>query len=194
MPKFNELYSEDYLIKARAFVELTWIEKREDLLPVLCNIILNELEDEWRLRALDVLAVWQAKEEIPNLEKLYLDNDPVMVRGLMWFIITVGDKEAVYRMLEFAVSPRGRIIRFETVLEMLTQAIQKNNIIITDIEEFKQNNTTIKRFIDGWDFNDDLPRLLTVYPSADYIALRCKEKGIPFKDYKKINYKNNDIK
>lgn len=186
----KNLYSDDYLTKARAFVELTWEEEREELLPVLRNIILNDTDDEWRLRALEVFAAWEAKGEISKLENLYYDWDPVIIRGFMWFVASVGEVADILDMLTFAASPKGRIIRPETTLDLITQAVQKNKIKVEEIYHFADKKQEIIRFISGWDFQDDTPRLLTIYPSADYLALRCQEKDIPFKKYKKIHYRN----
>lgn len=191
MGYLDRLFSGDYLTRARAFVELTWVEKREELLPVFCTIASNEKDEEWRLRALEVLAVWRAIDLLPFVESLYHDRDPLVVRGAMWFVITVGSPSDIIRMLIFAASPQGRIIRPETIYELLIQAVQNKNITKNEIFAALNNNDEIARYAGEWNFkDDDITRLLSIYPSADYFALRCREHGIPFKEYKKINYRD----
>jgi hypothetical protein len=187
----KNLFAAEYLTRVRAFVELTWLEKREELLPVLRTIALTEQAEEWRLRALEVLVIWRATSELAFIESLYNDRDPLVVRGAMWCVVTLGEVEDITRLLSFAASPKGRIIRPETVYELLIQAMQNKNITKNEIFIAKNSNKEIYRYAADWDFEDDeTQRLLTIYPSADYFALRCREQGIAFKEYKKINYRD----
>ena len=185
------LFAEECLTRARAFVELTWVEKREELLPVLRTIALTEQAEEWRLRALEILVIWRATSELPLFESLYNDRNPLVVRGAMWCVVTIGAAKDIIKMLSFATLPKGRIIRPETTYELLIQALQNKKITKNEIFTAINTNKEIFRYATEWDFEDeDFTRLLTIYPSADYFALRCREHGIPFKEYKKINYRD----
>lgn len=174
----------DYLVKSKAFAMLAAVA-HPAALPRLFAVLRAEQDEEFRLRALEVIQKIAEPESVAELALFLADHDPLLIRGVIVALGNIGGAEAAGIILEFAASPRGRIIRRETVQEALAYALTK----VKDPQQFllrMGQDKGIRRYLHGLDLALPAVPRYTVYPSADYFSLQAKERGIEYKLYKKL--------
>lgn len=175
---------EDYLIKSRAFVVLEKLA-HPAALPRMYQVLAEEREEEFRLRALAVIQAVGEPSSIPQLEKALQDWNPFIIRGAVVALGGIGGEEAAQIILEFASSPQGRIVRRELVQEALALSLLKVAAKEKFLAQLSHSSGPIRRYLRG--LNLEVPQRLhfSVYPSADYFSLRCEARDVDYKTYKR---------
>lgn len=155
-----------------------------ELLPVIVQIIHEEQDEEFRLRAIEVLRRIGTLEALEELTKLLQDRNPLIVRGAVVAMGSISSPEAVGAILEFASSPQGRIVRPELVQEAVSFALQDIAEPTKFLDGLATENAKIRRYLRH--LNLERPEIphFSVYPSADYFSLQAKERGIDYRTYK----------
>lgn len=175
---------EDYLIKSRAFVVLEKLA-HPLALPPMFRILREEPEEEFRLRALAVIQAVGHPQAIPELEKVLQDWNPYLIRGALVALGSIGGEEAARVILEFASSPRGRIVRRELVQEALAFCLLKVSEKEKFLARLAEANGGIRRYLRGLNLEAPPISHFSVYPSNDYLRLKCEARGVDYKTYKR---------
>ena len=118
------LHHPDYLVRSRVFIALGRI-KDTGISNLLLDYLASEPGEEWQLRVLECLYLLNDNKVIPRISFL-LDQhaSPLLTRGAAWLIGYLGGEEALHILLKFAVSPRGRIVKSEIILEAIALALK----------------------------------------------------------------------
>ncbi|WP_227762375.1 HEAT repeat domain-containing protein [Zhaonella formicivorans] len=175
----------DYLVRSKAFAVLNRIPHLA-LLPDLITVLREEKDEEFRLRALEVVQKLGEREAISELIPFLHDRDPLVVRGTIVALGGIGGEEAAESILHFAASPQGRIVRREVVQEALAFCLQKVPEPERFLERLGERDKGIKRYLRGLQPEVPAQPRFTVYPAADYFSVQAKAREIDYKLYKRL--------
>jgi HEAT repeat protein len=172
----------DYLVRSKAFAMASLLP-HPAFLPFM-STVLQEDDEEFRLRAIEVLQEIGSAEALQELTQLLKDKNPLIVRGAVVALGGISSPESVQTILEFASSPQGRLVRPELVQEAVSFALQdikgQEDLLI----RLQAENANIRRYLRGLDLKRPEIAHFTVYPSADYFSLQAKERGVEYRAYK----------
>ncbi|MDD2499034.1 MAG: HEAT repeat domain-containing protein [Desulfitobacteriaceae bacterium] len=182
------LEHEDYQVRSRAFITLGRLQD-SSIIPELLAYLKRETEEEWRLRVLECLYLLHDQKAVPYLVS-YLEDYryPMMIRGTIWLIGFLGGKEAVEIIGRFGVSPGGRMVKDEVILEALSLALAsfpEGTGFFADIQKKRPEIARAFRYVVLPDVKK--PRF-NVYPYPDYLLDRAKMRGISPKEFKKLSF------
>lgn len=177
------LKHEDYLIRSKAFF-LAALFPHPALLPVIAQTAHEDQDEEFRLRAIEVLQKLGTREALAELAKLLTDPDPLIVRGSVVAMGGISSPEAVHIILEYASSLQGRLVRPEVVQEAASLAL--GDLVDGEklLKELAAENSNIRRYLRNLNLKKPEIPHFTVYPSADYFSLQAKKRGVDYRTYR----------
>jgi len=179
----------DYLVRSRVFIALGRIKDNE-VSGQLLDYLESEPGEEWQLRALECFYIFNDKKVVTRLSHLLeRHHEPIITRGVTWLLGYLGGKEALEILLEFAVSPKGRIVKSDIIYEGVALALQSLEHPDHYWKEILSKNASIARFFLYSCLPEvDRPRF-SVYPYPDYLLDQAKARGIKAKEFKKLYYR-----
>lgn len=190
---FPLLYHDHYLVRSRAFITMGRLDDKS-VSHRLVAYIGEDAGEEWQIRALDCLFYLKDREVVPKLAD-FLSNIqyPLLVRGVVWLMGYLGGKEALDRIVSFVLSPLGRIVKNEVVLEAVSLAIHSFDDGSAYFQKIKRKNPIVERFFRYCVFDDPVaqPRF-SVLPYPDYFLDQALSRGINPRVFKKLSYWDRD--
>jgi HEAT repeat protein len=189
------LEDEDYFVKSKAYVTLKKIasfpksqqwrveEAIQKGLSVDCHMY-DDKDEEFQLRALEVLSVHGTEDSIALLTQLLQARNPYLVRGSLVALSGIGGERAATVILSFGASREGRIMRREIMEEVLAYALLK----VEDVEGFLKNSAKdnqMRIYLEGMELSVPPIQNFTVYPCNDYLAQKVKERGFAYRQYRR---------
>ncbi|MEL7564785.1 MAG: HEAT repeat domain-containing protein [Dehalobacterium sp.] len=183
------LHHPDYLVRSRIFIALGRI-KDSEVSEQLLDYLDSEPGEEWQLRVLECFYLFNDQKVVSRLSHLLKKHhEPIITRGVAWLLGYLGGEEAFKILLEFAVSPKGRLVKSDIIYEGLALALQSLDHADDYWKETLSKNTSIARFFLYSRLPEvDRPRF-SVYPYPDYLLDQAKGKGIKAKEFKKLYYR-----
>lgn len=190
---FPLLYHDHYLVRSRAFITMGRLEDKSVSYRLVAYIG-EDVGEEWQIRALECLFYLKDQEVVPKLAD-FLSNIqcPLLVRGVVWLMGYLGGKEALDKIVSFAISPLGRIVKNEVILEAVSLAIHSFNDGSAYFQELKRKNPIAERYFRYCVFDDSAaqPRF-SVLPYPDYFLDQALSRGIYPRVFKKLSYWDRD--
>ncbi|MGI6065848.1 MAG: HEAT repeat domain-containing protein [Bacillota bacterium] len=185
---FPLLEHDDYKVRSRAFITLGRL-KDSSIIPELLAYLKQEKDEEWRLRVLECLYHFRNQKVIPDLLPLLEDyRYPMLIRGTIWLIGSLGGKEAVRIIGEFGAKPHGRIVKTEVILEALSLAIASIPDGTSFFAKIQKERADIARAFRYVTLPDPEKPRFDVYPYPDYLLDRAKIQGIDAKEFKRLSF------
>jgi len=178
----------DYQVRSRVFICLGRLQDRFISLP-LVDFVGSNPGEEWQLRALECLYLLHDQRVVPGLSLFLRQTDnPLLVRGIIWLLGSLGGKEPLDVIARWAASPEGRIVKSEVILEALALAIASLEEGMAYWEEVKKENPVLDRFFRYSILPEIDPPHFFVYPYPDYLLDQAKARGMGGKEFKKLFY------
>lgn len=157
----------------------------------------EQIVEEKRLRALDVLATWLSRERkevgesnlylkgIDLLKDCFFDRNPYFSKGTVVALGIAGGRNALDALFSLAVIPQGRIIRPEVYEEAIRVAAYDVPDFSAYLDRCKQSDPRLNIYLIEFQPEVKATGKFTVYPANDYMALAVKSQGV---DYKRFKY------
>lgn len=185
------LFAEDYLVRSRCFalLERYWFPPlRESLL----EIVKGEGDRQWQLRALAALARSGDDSLCRDLEPLVFQrNKPLLLRGALWVVATLGGEDALDIMARFLRSPYRGYLKPSFVADAMALAIGNTEGGETFWKLRCEKDPDFSKIVDYYrGFVTENP-LLQVYPYPDYLSKAAMEQDISPKELKRAIYFKN---
>ncbi len=185
------LFDEDYLVRSRSFalLERLWFpELRETLL----SIVKGEEPREWQLRAMAALERSGDRSLCEDLESLVFQrNKPLLIRGGLWVIASLGGETALAVMARFLKSPFRGYLKPSFVADAVALTIHSfhhGESLWADLCEKDEELSRAASYYHG--FMTENP-LLQVYPYPDYLSKAAMQRDISAKELKRAFYFKN---
>lgn len=185
------LFDDDYLIRSRCFslLDRHWFpELRETLLA----IVFGEEPREWQLRALAALEHSGDTSLSDDLEPLLFQRQkPLLIRGGLWVVASLGGERAIEVMARFLKSPFRGYLKPSFVADALARAVgntARGDALWREYCDSDGELATISSYYQG--FVTENP-LLQVYPYPDYLSKAAMEQGYSAKELKRAIYWKN---
>ncbi|HHT62354.1 MAG TPA: HEAT repeat domain-containing protein [Clostridia bacterium] len=182
------LHHPDYLVRSRVFIALGRI-KDTGISNLLLDYLASEPGEEWQLRVLECLYLLNDNKVIPRISFL-LDQhaSPLLTRGAAWLIGYLGGEEALHILLKFAVSPRGRIVKSEIILEAIALALKSLDAGDEYWAKTVRKDPAVNRYFSYCRLPEVEQPRFGVYPYPDYLLDQAKAQGIKTKEFKRLYY------
>lgn len=179
----------DYLVRSRVFIALGRIKDIE-VSGQLLDYLEREPGEEWQLRVLECFYLFNDRQIVLRLAYwLEKYDEPIVTRGLVWLLGYLGGEEALNVLLEFAISPKGRIVKSEIIYEGIAIALQSLDDADCYWQRMLRENPLIHRYFKY----SNLPMVerprFSIYPYPDYLLDQAKLQGIKAKEFKKLYYR-----
>ncbi|MHB1419744.1 MAG: HEAT repeat domain-containing protein [Bacillota bacterium] len=175
----------DYLVRTRAFVTLCRVA-HSSIVSQLEAFLKREIDEEFCLRCLEVFKCMEDQDTVPALTSLLSHRDPLLVRGVVWTIGSIGGKEAVQALLEYCSSSAGRMIKPDLAAEAVGMALEKTSRPKELLNSISRNNPRAARYLRDLTLRGKKETRYYIYPTSDYFRLRTDERGIDFREYKRV--------
>lgn len=186
------LHHPDYRVRLRTFIALGRL-KDPSPAPELVEYLKKEQKEEWQLVALECLAHLQERKVVGQLAPfLNYHQYPLVVRGVVWLIGSLGGREAVEIIAGFTASPQGRLVKSELILEALALAITSFTGGPDCWEKVKAECPDVERAFRYTIFPDVDQVHFGIYPYPDYLLDRAREQGISHREFKKLYFWDRD--
>lgn len=179
----------DYLVRSRIFIALGRI-KDISVIEHLMDYLGTEPGEEWQLRVLECFYLFNDTKVVPRVSLLLEKyQEPLLTRGVTLLLGYLGGEEALELLLEFAVSPQGRIVKSDIIYEGVALALKSLDHGNEYWADLISQDTSIARFFQYSRLPEvDQPRFF-VYPYPDYLLDQAKAQGIKAKEFKKLYYR-----
>jgi hypothetical protein len=182
------LHHEDYLIRSRIFIALGRMKDPQMVQPLINYI--HEAGEEWQLRALECLYFLDDPQVVSQVAPFLLwHHRPLLVRGAYWLLGSLGGEKALDLMVQFAISPQGRLVKSDLIYEGLSMAVQSLEQGEKYWQKILRENLQGARFFQYSRLPEvEHPRFY-IYPYPDYLLDQAKNHGIKAKIFKKLYYR-----
>lgn len=189
---FPLIYHEDYLVRSRAFIALGRVADIS-LSSALIAYIDEDPGEEWQLRALEVLYLLHDVSIVPQLAKfLERRENPLLVRGTVWLLGSLGGEAGLREIIDFATGPFGRLVKSEIILEAAAIAVSEINDGMAFFNQLLQENPAAARYFRYCKLPDLENRHYYVYPYPDYLLEHASWQEIDRKVFKKLFFWDRD--
>ncbi|MHB1128291.1 MAG: HEAT repeat domain-containing protein [Bacillota bacterium] len=175
----------DYLVRTRAFVTLGRVA-HPSVVPRLLAFLEREEDEEFCLRCLEVFYRLEDQNTVSSLASFLTHRNPLLVRGLVWTIGSIGGAEAVQVLLDFCSSPAGRMVKPDLTAEAVGMALEKTPNPQELLEKICRGNRRAARYLRDLPLRGKKEARYYIYPTYDYFCLRADERGMNFREYRRI--------
>jgi len=176
---------DDYLVRSRAFVTLCRVA-HPVIIPRLFDFLEREKDVEFRLRCLEVFHCLGEPATVAPLAALLVDRDPLFLRGLVWTLGSIGGVEAVRVLLAFGSTPAGRIVKPDLVAEAVGMALENVENPQEVLEAATRESPRVARYLRDLTLRTRDEARYSVYPTSDYFRLQAQERGLDYREYKRL--------
>ncbi|MDD2370505.1 MAG: HEAT repeat domain-containing protein [Firmicutes bacterium] len=173
----------DYIVKHRCYYVLKEIGSKFSIEFIDNFDDLNKMLEEDVLRIIDITTKLEVDSPL-HLKRLLNSKNPYLVRGEAIALAKNGSVKSLDVLLEFAVSNKGRIIRRELFGELFGYMIYRIPELKAYIENKKWDNQKIRGYLRDMEINSPKYNRLSIYPSNDYWALKAREQGFEYGEFK----------
>lgn len=181
---FEYTNSDDYLLKHKCYYILKEMASSFSLEFLAKENSLNSMLEEDVLRLLDIAT--KLKIDTPLIFKsLLYSKNPYLVRGEVMALAKNGSVVSLEKLLEFAISSKGRLIRRDLFSEVFGYMITINPALEKYIEGKKWENQKIRGYLRDMVLIGPKYSRLSVFPSNDYWALKARKQGLDYSVFKK---------
>ncbi|MCR6545395.1 HEAT repeat domain-containing protein [Dehalobacterium formicoaceticum] len=182
------LHHSDYLIRSRVFIALGRMKDKEMVEPLIDYI--NGAEEEWQLRALECLYLLKDTQVAPQIAPFLLwHHRPLLARGTYWLLGFLGGEEALELMIQFAISPEGRLVKSDIIYEGLSMALQSLGQGESYWRKMLNENPAAARYFHYSRLPEVEHPRFHVYPYPDYLLDQALSHGIKAKVFKRLYYR-----
>lgn len=181
------LYSEDYAVKAKAYLVLERWGNTAAVLS-LCENFTRE-QRQWQLRILNIIAVWRIAEAIPLLEQcLFQRACPLLIRGAFAALAEIGGDRSVALVVKFLKNPFCGYLKNEFIADSLADMLSKDVAAEKEMLRYCAEDVSLQRIMTVLKRKGSGNELLMVYPYPDYLSRCAEAAGLTPKEWKQLTY------
>lgn len=159
----------------------------------------KEKKEEVRLHALGLLMAWlkaagdaaaggalpvQLEPAYACLRALLEDPNPYFAKGVVKGLGYLASRPAMVLLLDYVLSPQGRLVRPQLVEEALSFAKRSWADLPAWLEEEKKARPSLSIYLKGFDFPPLALYRYAPYPANDYMAQKIRAQGLSYTAYK----------